>query len=453
LSSSLELKQVSKSTKMDVDEVTTGSSSLEAGVIETLPIPPGAEPSNFDVQSYISRYAGPTRLVRLQLIAEECPSLQGEVIALIVRELTQSSNVNSEVFRRNEGRLGQLLPADWADGVEASALATSDRLEAQVSGAKSSMSKEAIRSAYIELAEFLRRRGDSSSALKSLLRSRDYCSTERELAECCLKVVTCGFEVNNLVQVTNHLAKAEAPASQGLLDPSQQASLVAAQGLVFLKKRQYRSAARKFFEVDASLGDSLNEVLSCEDVATYGCLCALAELDRDEVKRRLVDPPSTSSGSSFRHFLDLVPQMRDVAEDVCECRYGKALATLERGLSAEFLMDVHLRDHAAALVTSIRNKCICRYFLPFVSVSLAAMATALGTPLPTLEAQVNRVFSHSFLSFSRTLALTYSFCLFLSPSSFFSFVTSAFETYYRCAFYHCYRRCCSCLFQWLPPFW
>jgi len=317
---------------------------------------------------------------------------------LIVRELTQSSNVNSEVFRRNEGRLGQLLPADWADGVEASALATSDRLEAQVSGAKSSMSKEAIRSAYIELAEFLRRRGDSSSALKSLLRSRDYCSTERELAECCLKVVTCGFEVNNLVQVTNHLAKAEAPASQGLLDPSQQASLVAAQGLVFLKKRQYRSAARKFFEVDASLGDSLNEVLSCEDVATYGCLCALAELDRDEVKRRLVDPPSTSSGSSFRHFLDLVPQMRDVAEDVCECRYGKALATLERGLSAEFLMDVHLRDHAAALVTSIRNKCICRYFLPFVSVSLAAMATALGTPLPTLEAQVGKLVMDGHLS-------------------------------------------------------
>jgi hypothetical protein len=41
-----------------------------------------------------------------------------------------------------------------------------------------------------------------------------------------------------------------------------------------------------------------------------------------------------------------------------------------------------------AHLQTIRDKCTCLYFLPFVSVSLTTMAAALDTPLPELEAQV-----------------------------------------------------------------
>lgn len=43
-----------------------------------------------------------------------------------------------------------------------------------------------------------------------------------------------------------------------------------------------------------------------EDMAVYGGLCALATFSREEMKRRVLD------NSSFKNFLDLVPQVRRV---------------------------------------------------------------------------------------------------------------------------------------------
>lgn len=48
----------------------------------------------------------------------------------------------------------------------------------------------------------------------------------------------------------------------------------------------------------------LIQVLSPEDVAVYGGLCALATLEREELKSRVVDSPA------FKAFLELVPTVR-----------------------------------------------------------------------------------------------------------------------------------------------
>lgn len=45
-------------------------------------------------------------------------------------------------------------------------------------------------------------------------------------------------------------------------------------------------------------------MLSPEDVAVYGGLCALATLEREELKSRVVDSPA------FKAFLELVPTVR-----------------------------------------------------------------------------------------------------------------------------------------------
>jgi hypothetical protein len=59
----------------------------------------------------------------------------------MVQELNQSTNVNSIAFGRNEARLGPLMPAGWVEGIEAAAQATTERFEAKISAARSSMSK------------------------------------------------------------------------------------------------------------------------------------------------------------------------------------------------------------------------------------------------------------------------------------------------------------------------
>lgn len=40
----------------------------------------------------------------------------------------------------------------------------------------------------------------------------------------------------------------------------------------------------QFLEVGPDLGNSYNEVIAAQDVATYGGLCALASFDRAELK-------------------------------------------------------------------------------------------------------------------------------------------------------------------------
>lgn len=138
------------------------------------------------------------------------------------------------------------------------------------------------------------------------------------------------------------------------------------------------------------LGDSFSDVACAEDVATYGALCALAELDRGELKKHLAAGGSGAVPHSFQDFLGLVPQMREVVEDVCGSRYGAALRGLE-AMRGSLLLDLFLSDHAEALFQSVRDKCMCEYFLPYVSVSLEAMAGSFATPLPEMEAAVARL--------------------------------------------------------------
>ena len=57
------------------------------------------------------------------------------------------------------------------------------KLEADLAAGKANVVKEVIRSGYMELGDFFYRRGDLIQAMKNYLRSRDYCSSPRNIAE------------------------------------------------------------------------------------------------------------------------------------------------------------------------------------------------------------------------------------------------------------------------------
>ena len=50
---------------------------------------------------------------------------------------------------------------------------------------------------------------------------------------------------------------------------------------------RYKLAARKFVEVHTELGSNYRDVISPQDVAIYGGLCALASFDRAELKAKV----------------------------------------------------------------------------------------------------------------------------------------------------------------------
>lgn len=106
------------------------------------------------------------------------------------------------------------------------------------------------------------------------------------------------------------------------------------------------------------------KLTSGRDIGLYGGLCSLATMDRDELKRRVIDNTyslvlltSLTRCRSFKHFLELAPEMRELIKDFYNSRYGSCLKHLNQ-LRNELLLDVYIHAHVKTLYKSIREKAL-----------------------------------------------------------------------------------------------
>jgi len=98
--------------------------------------------------------------------------------------------------------------------------------------------------------------------------------------------------------------------------------LQCAAGLAELATKKYKSAARHFLQANVDHCD-LPELLSPSNVAVYGGLCALATYDRHELHKAVI------ASSSFKLFLELEPQLRDIINKFYESKYASCLKLLD----------------------------------------------------------------------------------------------------------------------------
>jgi len=165
-------------------------------------------------------------------------------------------------------------------------------------------------------------------------------------------------------------------------EEADQSKIQAAYGLYYMTTGKFKDAALSFVQVkQQDLGQGFADILCPQDVALYSVLCALAALDRGEVQSKLLD------SSTFRECLDLLPQIRDVTLDFCNCKYAACLASLEK-LREALTLDVHLHGQVAVICQEIRSKAMVQYFAPFLSVSLHSMAAAFNTDVEGIQKEV-----------------------------------------------------------------
>ena len=110
------------------------------------------------------------------------------------------------------------------------------------------------------------------------------------------------------------------------------------------------------------------EVLSGNDVAVYGGLCALASMDRSELQTKVL------GNSDFRNFLELEPHVRQAINLFCNSKYSACLDVLE-GYRSDYLLDVYLSKVLNTIYGRIRTKSIVQYFIPFSCVTLDEMSS------------------------------------------------------------------------------
>jgi COP9 signalosome complex subunit 1 len=214
--------------------------------------------------------------------------------------------------------------------------------------------------------------GDLNNAVKAYGRMRDYCTTPAHIASTSFRIIQVAIEQGNWLAVQSQVHKIRNLQMKTDDAARNQPKIQAAMGLYQMCTGEYREAATSFLATDPSLTDTYNEVLSSNDIAVYGGLCALASMDRHELQTKVLE------NASFRNFLELEPHIRRAISFFCSSKYAQCLDILE-AYRADYLLDIYLQAHVPNIYRKIRTKSIVQYFAPFSRVTLGAMAHTFGT--------------------------------------------------------------------------
>lgn len=241
---------------------------------------------------------------------------------------------------------------------------------------------------YEDLGQHYHHTGDLVNSTKTFHKMRDYSTRPSHIVNMYLRMINVSIDQGAWLAVQSSVQKIRAPNPK---DPNPEkfpAKLSAAMGLALLCSGNYREAAGNFLDTDprmvsAKLDDpmdeeSYNEVVTPNDIAVYGGLCALASMNRDELQKRVLE------NSSFRNYLELEPHIRRATSFFVSSKYSSCLSILD-AYKSDYLLDLHLQKHIGELYFQIRSKAIQQYFIPFSCVTLSALSSAFNTNEQTIE--------------------------------------------------------------------
>lgn len=362
------------------------------------------ESSSLDLDAYISQYQGLARLYRLNYIADHCPPLRVEALRMALNFVM--STFNTTMYQQIHKKLQEtvssqsILPdaiagvvhnvpaldAQWIEHTSKKGALKLEKLDTDLKNYKSNSIKESIRRGHDDLGDHYLDCGDLSNALKCYSRARDYCTSTKHVVNMCLNVIKVSVYLQNWSHVISYVNKAEATPLTTPEAPTKDTNqivltkLKCSAGLAELATRKYKSAAKYFLQASFDHCD-FPELLSANNVATYGALCALASFDRQELQKNVI------GSSSFKQFLELEPQLRDILHQFYDSKYASCLKLLEE-IKDNLLLDMYLAAHVKTLYMQIRNRALCQYFSPYLSADMQRMSLAFNTTLSALEDEV-----------------------------------------------------------------
>ena len=204
-------------------------------------------------------------------------------------------------------------------------------------------------------------------------------------------LTTITIEQKNWLGVINHAQKLLAVSEQ---TQSEEAKAVLsfikiAQGLAYMAQKKYSDAAIAFLAVDS--GMDVSTIISGNDIAIYGGLCALASIDRDQLQKKVLN------SSTFRSYLELEPEVRRAITSFVNGRYSVCLSILE-GYRNDYLLDIHLSSHVSDIFRLIRSKSIAQYFIPFSCVTLVSLNASFAPSGGSIEGELLEMIKNGTLN-------------------------------------------------------
>lgn len=366
------------------------------------------EEPTLDLESYANSYSGLAKLHRLIFIADHCPSLRLEAIKMAINYV-MASTYNVTMYQLLHKKLADMTQAGaqqplpdvasqsannqdippydsmWVEQKTKKAALKLEKLDNDLKNSKSNSIKESIRRGHDDLGDHYLNCGELSNALKCYSRARDYCTSGKHVVNMCLNVIKVSIYLQNWSHVLSYVSKAECTPefSEAQNRDANQAILTrlkCSAGLADLASKKYKSAAKHFLQANFDHCD-FHEMMSCNNIAVYGGLCALATFDRQELQKNVI------SSASFKLFLELEPQIRDIIFKFYESKYAQCLKLLGE-MRDNLLLDIYIAPHVNKLYTQIRNRALIQYFSPYLSADMRKMSEAFNCTVPALENEI-----------------------------------------------------------------
>lgn len=223
------------------------------------------------LRDHLESYTGTAQVSRLLFVAPRLQQQQ-ERQWCYERALGQLKGTrNTSLYRRTFDAASAdpslvahlpLLDAAWAEAQDKKASTEMEELEAELNSYKQNLIRKKIRvrlpplislnlladsyaqTAHNAIGALFEARGDYNAALRSYIRTQDYCTSPEQVLEMCLHVIEVSLHLGNFAHVLNYVGKAEQTA--GVTEKRGTVALLkAVSGLAQLENRKYKAAARK----------------------------------------------------------------------------------------------------------------------------------------------------------------------------------------------------------------
>jgi COP9 signalosome complex subunit 1 len=249
-----------------------------------------------------------------------------------------------------------------------------------------------------DLGHFYFDTGDYGGAQKAYMKMREHCTSNKHLADMTLRLVYVSIAQKSWLGVQTNLAKVEAAQLKGDDKTKLEPIISACSGLSHMAIGNFREAANHFLKTSPTYLTAepaanitwQKDVISANDVAVYGGLCALASMDRSDLQDKVL------ANSEFRNFLELEPHIRRAINLFCNSKYSACLEVLE-GYRNDYLLDVYLSKVLKTMYSKIRTKSIVQYFIPFSCVTLDEMASKFPTTDHHIEDELEHMINDGTL--------------------------------------------------------
>jgi COP9 signalosome complex subunit 1 len=237
------------------------------------------------------------------------------------------------------------------------------------------MGQEDLGNHYFQLADY-------QNAFRAFSRMREHCTTSKQIAMMTFKLLNVSIFNRNWVVAHSYQQKVQTLQTTDEEKAKYDPILAACSGLAHLRQGHYSDAASSFLEVhhDYNTPEPVagicfqREVISPNDVAVYGGLCALATMNRATLQKKVLE------NAAFRPILELEPHIRRAITMFGASKYTGCLNILESYM-ADYLVDAYLQDHFEKLYRLVRSKCIVQWCSAFSKVTFAEIENAFPSKL------------------------------------------------------------------------